>query len=201
VAAAAAASAEPGHVPLSSLLDEREKRQAAERRAAQYEDRQREAQQRQAQQQLPPDVQMQQALYQQNLRSSRRFAEREYGKDTIATVHDWAVARCDADPAFNQQMQSSDDPYEAAHQAYQREQVLTKVQPGDLADYEAWKASRAGQGQPSAQPAAAPASATSSQPASLRPPVSLASQPNAGGSGRPETPVGPGAAHASLFQR
>ncbi len=107
-----------------------------------------------------PNEVLQQALYAQNLRASRRFAEREYGKEQIATVHDWAAARCDADPIFNQQMRSSDDPYEAAYQAYQREQVLAEVQPSELEAFKAWKASQA----------AAPADATPIPPKQPRRP-------------------------------
>jgi epoxyqueuosine reductase QueG len=184
------------------MLDEREKRQKAEARLAEIDLQNRENQARQQQQQLPPEARLQQALYSQNLRTSRRFAERAYGAETVATVHDWVVARCDADPAFNQQMQSSEDPYESAYQAYQREQVLAKVSPTDLADYEAWKAAKAaGSGQPAAQPAAGHPAAASPNLAPPPPPRSLASQPNAGGSGQPEVHVGPGAAHASLFRR
>ena len=97
-----------GHVPISALLDEREKRQAAERRWAELQGR--------ANPPPPPtrDEQLEAALYGQNLRASRRFAEREYGREQIATVHDWAAKRCDEDPAFNSQMRSSEDPYSSA---------------------------------------------------------------------------------------
>ena len=45
--------------------------------------------------------------------------------DLSAALHDWAVARCDADPFFNQQMLASEDPYEAAYRAWQSEQVAS----------------------------------------------------------------------------
>ena len=146
----------------------------------------------------PPtrEDQIQGALYSQNLRTSRRFAEKTYTPELIATVHDWAVKRCDDDPVFNQQMRASEDPYEAAYQAYQRDQIVSKVTPADLAEFERWKASRAAGATPPAathQPTPTPTPAP--------PPKSLANQPNAGGAGRPETPMGPGAAFASVLNR
>jgi hypothetical protein len=67
-------------------------------------------------------------VYANNLRVSRRFAEREYGREVVAALHDWAAARCDTDPAFNARMRASDDPYEAAKQAYDVEQPLRHAQ-------------------------------------------------------------------------
>lgn len=186
---------EPGHVPLSAVLDERERRQAAEARLAEYEALQREAVAQAQDAELPPAERVEHALYAQNLRASRRFAEREYGKGSIAALHDWAVARCDADPFFNQQMLASEDPYEAAYRAWQSEQVLARVSPTDLADYEAWRAARA------AAVSAARGPGPGGLPQQPAPPRSLATAPNAGGSGLPEIQFGPGAAHASLFKR
>jgi hypothetical protein len=71
-------------------------------------------------------------VYANNLRVSRRFAEREYGREVVAAVHDWAAARCDSDPAFNARMRASDDPYEAAKQAYDQEQPLRHATPSLL---------------------------------------------------------------------
>jgi hypothetical protein len=193
--APAAPRPEPGHVPLSAVLDERERRQAAEARLAEYEALQREAVAQAQDAELPPAERVEHALYAQNLRASRRFAEREYGKGAITALHDWAVARCDADPFFNQQMLASEDPYEAAYRAWQSEQVLARVSPTDLADYEAWKTARA------AVVSAARGSGPGGFPQQPAPPRSLATAPNAGGSGLPEIQFGPGAAHASLFKR
>ena len=162
------------------MLDEREKRQAAERQLNELR----------ARQEPPPpptpDEAMRQALYVQNLRSSRRFAEREYGKEQIATVHDWAEKRCAEDPIFNQQMLSSEDPYEAAYQAYNREQIVAKVSPDRLAAFEAWEKAQA-----EAQ-AAAPTHTPSTAPAP--PPRSLATAPGNGAAGQPHIPVGEGEA-------
>ncbi len=192
-AEASAQAPEPGHVPISALLDEREKRQAE--KAA------REALERQLAewkaQQTPPreltrDEQLEAALYNQNLRASRRFAEREYGKETIAAVHDWAARRCDEDPRFNAEMRSSEDPYEAAFQAYNREQILQTVKPNDLAAFKAWQSAQAQAGAPSLATAQSAAAAV---------PRSLATASGTGGAGAPHVPVGPGMAFAKAINR
>jgi hypothetical protein len=163
----------PANVPLGTLLDEREKRQAAEARAKALEERI-------AAQQPPTPPDPAQAAaeqrYADNLRFSRRFAEREYGKDVIATVHDWAAKRCDADPFFNASMKSAEDPYEAAYQAYNRDQIAAKVSPQRLAQFEAWETAQA------ALQASDPT--PSPQPSAPTPPRSLAEAPGTGLSGK-----------------
>jgi hypothetical protein len=188
---------EDGHVPISALLDEREKRQAEraqrealERRVAEM------AAQALPPRELAPAEHIEVALYSQNLRASRRFAEREYGKDAIAGIHDWATRRCDDDPIFNQQMRSSDDPYEAAVQAYNREQILRTVKPDDLAAFKAWQASSASGAR--ATHDSVPTHRSTSR-ASV--PRSLATASGTGGAGAPHVPIGPGLAFATAINR
>lgn len=170
-----------GQVPISAMLDERDKRQKLERELAAL----REAQ---APQEPPSqDEVFGRALYQQNLRVSRKFAERQYGAETVAKVHDWAEGRCNADPIFNQQMSSSDDPYEAAMQAFNRERVLETVKPERLDAFLAWEAAQK----------AAPTPPNPSPP----PPRSLANAPGNGAMGRsPEPEVGEGVAFRSVIR-
>lgn len=188
-----------GHVPISALLDEREKRQAEK---AQRETLERHIAEMRAQampqRELAPTEHLEIALYSQNLRASRRFAEREYGKDNVSTIHDWATRRCDEDPVFNQQMRSSDDPYEAAYQAYHREQILRTVKPDDLAAFKAWRASFA-----KASEAGATHESISTHPSASRTPVprSLATASGTGGAGAPHVPVGPGLAFSTTLNR
>ena len=110
-------------------------------------------------------------VYANHLRVSRRFAEQEYGCELITSVHDWAAAKCDADPTFNQQMRSSDDPYQAAKIAYDqevggRQSLLTAITPQPLPNL----------------------------------PRSLADAPGNGAAGRTHVPVGDGNAYQSLFR-
>jgi len=187
--APAPAAAEPGHIPISALLDEREKRQALEKQLAAIEA------QRQPPPQLNPGEQQQLSQYQMNLRVSRKFAEREYGKEQIAQIHDWAFERCATDPVFNQQMMASEDPYEAAYQAFNRERVLSEVQPSELDEFKAWKAAKA------QVQAAQPAAASAQQPAAQPLPRSLASAPGNGAAGAAHVPVGEGEAFGAAFGR
>jgi hypothetical protein len=189
--AAPAPQPEPGQIPIAALLEERDKRKEAAARAEALERQLQKMRAAQAPRRaLEPNEQLEIALYAQNLRASRKFAEREYGKDTIATVHDWAAKRCDTDPVFNQQMRSAEDPYEAAHAAYHREQILRTVRPGDLAAFKAWQAAQAAAGPSPAQAHHAPASV----------PRSLATASGNGAAGAPHVPIGPGQAFNSVIR-
>jgi hypothetical protein len=124
----------------------------------------------------------------------------------VAQVHDWAAAKCDEDPIFNQQMRQAEDPYEAAVQAYRREQLLKEVSPDDLDDYRAWKAARASAPGAASPPPSGLRPATSPMkgeevrvPAPL-PPRSLATASGTGGAGAPHIPVGPGQAFGATIR-
>ncbi|HEY2178824.1 MAG TPA: hypothetical protein VGH15_09610 [Caulobacteraceae bacterium] len=173
-----------GQVPISAMLGEREKRQGLERQLA-------ELKAAQPAEPASPDEAFQAALYQQNLRVSRKFAEREHGAETIAAVHDWAVKRCDADPYFNAQMRSSEDPYGAAYQAFNREEIASKVTPERLAAFEAWEQAQA---QVQAGSPVPP-----QQPDAPTPPRSLAQAPGTGLAGKAATEIAEGAAFDALF--
>lgn len=181
---------EPGQVPISALLDEREKRRAAETRARELEERQ--AQAWRANPAPPSDAErIEAALYAQNLRTSRRFAERAYSPEVVREVHDWAAAKCDVDPAFNARMKASEDPYEAAKQAFDQEKILAEVKPGDLAAFRAWQTAQA------ELQAQAPFPAATDTPA----PRSLATAPGNGGAGKPHVVVGEGQAFLNAIPR
>jgi hypothetical protein len=179
----------PAHVPITAMLDERDKRQALEKRLAELEAR------RAPPPPLEPHEQLQAALYAQNLKVSRRFADRQYGPELVATVHDWAARRCDEDPHFNTQMRTAEDPYEAAMQAYNRDQILAAVKPGDLDAFRAWQAAQAQTQAPNPNPA-------SPSPAAPSPaiPRSLANASGSGGAGRAHVPVGEGMAFAATIK-
>ena len=186
---------EPGHIPITALLEEREKRQAEAARARAAES-QLDALRRAAEEPYDPapEAQLQAAIYANNLRVSRRFAERDYGKDTVEQVHQWAFERCDADPYFNQQMRASEDPYEAAYQAWNRDRIAAEVTPGALAEFKAWKAALAAA---SAHPNPKPAHGVPRTPA----PRSLATASGTGGAGAPHVPIGPGQAFSGAITR
>jgi hypothetical protein len=179
--------AEPGFVPLAAVLDERDRRKQLERELEQYR-----------QQQAAPkpevidpwtdldgalaqrDQQVQLMLHQQKVQMSRRFAEIQHGKEPVDEALKWAHSRCDADPAFNQQVFAADDPIGFAVAQYQRDQIASTVTMDDFKAFQAWK-----QAQSNPQSAAqipAPLASSAAPP----PPRSLVSAQSAGAPSMPK---------------
>lgn len=124
-------------IPVTALLDEREKRQLAERRA---EETARQLQQLQAQLQQraepAPDwledpqaaaqyqaQTIEQRMQAQTLAQSRFFAEREFGKELV----DEAYAYFDQNPHLSHQLLQSPSPFHAAVETYKRQKFLSEV--------------------------------------------------------------------------
>ncbi len=166
---------------LSALLDERDRRKAAEAERDALR-----AKQAQAQPVQMPDpyedpegfaaaqqAQVGQALYQTNLRWSERIASIQHGAETVNAAKDWGFAKCDADPYFNAKVAASDDPIGFVVSEYKREEIASKVDLSEYEQFQAWKAAQGqiaqgGQPPPPTQPTAIPK-------------PSLASAPSAGG--------------------
>lgn len=182
------AEPEPRHVPLTAMLDERDKRKALEAELAQL----RAAQvQHQPEPEVLPDIfedpegytralneRFERNLYQQTLRVSERFARTQYGSETTDAALQWGHAQCAADPLFNAKVRQSDDPVGYVVQQYQRDQIASQVSPDEFAAFQAWKQA---QTQVQAAPQAQPPGASPPIPAKTVPPRSLASAPSAGG--------------------
>ncbi|MGL4197687.1 MAG: hypothetical protein ACRCSX_07990 [Allorhizobium sp.] len=185
-------------VPVSALEAERSRRQAVEAQLADY----------QRQQQTPdPEYdpsgytdhqvqtiqqQLQAQLFQQSLTFSRRLAEQVHTPEAVAQAHEWGMARCDADPLFNQRVSTSPDPYEFVVSEWKRDQVLSRLQGNDLDQFLQWKAQQANPlGAP--QPQHIP-----QQP--VAPPRSLASAPAAGTARPGAPPTYQGAAFDTVFR-
>lgn len=194
----------PAHVPISALMDERDKRKALEERIKAFE-----AQQQTAQQ-PPPDryedpegyeayqeARFNQAIFETRRDMSKRFAEMQHTPEVVAQAHEWAFQKAASDPEFNAKALASPDPYGFAVAEMRKEQLLSRVDPAkfDTAQYEAFLAWQASQGQAQPQPAQAfaPAPPTPAPP----PPVSLANAPSAGGAAH--VPTGPGQAFGRAF--
>lgn len=198
--------------PITALLDEREKRQAAERRAQEIEQQLAQLrQQQQAQPQAaPPSVYedpegfagfMQQQIAQQSLNAklqiSEDLARTKHGDEIVDQARDWTLQRFQTNPAFQQEVLSHRNPYEYAVQAYRKEQAFQKLQGADLDQLLALYAQ---QQQQAANPLAAPAvMAPAAIPPQPEPPRrSQASAPSAGGV--QQVASGPGAAFASVIR-
>lgn len=179
------AKPEPHAVPISALLDERDKRKQLEAELAEVRSKQQQAQQVEAS--PPPDpyedpegfakyqsAEVESKILNHTLNMSERFAVKEHGKDTVEAAKTWAQQRFASDPFYQQQVLSDADPYERVVSDYRRDQIVSKVSdPSEFEAFLAWKAAQSQITQQAATPAATPTS-----PAI--PPRSLASAPSAG---------------------
>ncbi len=202
VAATPEPTAPPGYVPLAGLLEERDRRQAAEAEAARYR-----AAQTPLQPQTIPDPyedpegyaafhsqSVQSAIQAQNLHWSRQIAEVRHTPEAVAQAHEWGVAKCDSDPFFNQRVMASQDPYGLVMEEWKRDQLLTKFQPSDYDQFIAWKAA---QGQAQGQVPITAAAVSAAPPVTApTPPRSLASASSAAGKAPPD----PGSAYDGIFE-
>ncbi len=198
---------EPAHIPISAMLDEREKRQAAERRAQEAEERAQRLQAEREQQRpaaIPDPIDDPEGFagYQQALALNMRLdvsedlARAKYGDDVVNELQAWAAKRFAASPAYQQEVNSNRNPYEFAMQAFTREKLYAEVSASDLAEFKAWKAAQA-----AGQVATNPAPAAPAAPQNIAPPRSIASLSSAGHSKPGEAPVGPGVSFDATFER
>lgn len=186
------ASPPPGHVPLSVVLDEREKRREAEARLKRIEEQQRRAEPVD----LPPEQQHAQRLETIHLNMSERFARKEHGDEVVDKARDAALERFQTDPLYYQQVMSQPDPYEFVVREYKQSQALSALNdPNKLDAFLKWQAAQA-----SAPLAPAPQAQAAPQQSNAPPPRSLASQPSAGGTKPGSQPVGEGVAFESVFK-
>ena len=179
--------AQGGHnVPLTALLDEREKRQALKRERDELEQRLQalEAQRQPQPQAQIPDPYEDPAGYQQYIQAqiderafaataeiSGRFAEQKYGKETVEEAVRWAQAQGAKDPTLGQRVRLSNDPVGFVVEQFQREQFWTKY-GSDPSAIQTLMAT---------PPTAAPQMAAPAAPKPIAPPRSLAAAPGAGG--------------------
>lgn len=174
---------EPGFVPISVVLDERDKRKALEAEVAQF----RAQQQPQTQPQVPDmfDDPEGFANYQAGtahsaalnvkLDMSEEFVRQQKGDEIVDKARDWALEQFQRRPGYQQEVFNQRNPYGYIVQQYEREQIASSVTADDFAQFQAWKQAQAQltQTQQQAAPAVAPSPAI--------PPRSLASAPSAGG--------------------
>lgn len=188
----------PQAIPVTALLDEREKRQLAERKAEEaakrYAELQRQIQQQQAQQKAPDwDMDpaaaaqyqaqtIEQKFQAQRLEQSKFFAEREFGAETVNE----AIAYFDQNPQLSHQFINQPSPFHAAVEFYQKQKFLSEV--GENPD--AYKEQLRAQIREELM-----AEMTTSQPAKPKaPPPSMAKAPSTG-----RDAITPGNAFDSMF--
>lgn len=129
VAPPAPAAPAPGHVPLSAVLDEREKRQKAERELA--------ALQAQIQPPKTPDAtsdpkgwqaaqdaRMSKFELDTRMQMSGRFAAQHYGQDKVQAAMEWGATQNSDDPFFGSKFTAQADPYGWLVEQHRQAQTL-----------------------------------------------------------------------------
>lgn len=184
--------AEPGHVPISALLDEREKRQKFERELNELR-----AQRQRPE--TPPNLQTPEeiaayvqreaanAAWSAKAEFSENTAREKHGDELVDAAIQWGLARCEAEKAqlgfspFAVEQMRQRNPIDWVIRQHKRDALLTEI--GD--DPEAYKAKLRAELAASAatSPASTASAAAPPQPAAPKPTPrpSLASSPSAGG--------------------
>ena len=129
-----AAAEKPTLVPVTALLDEREKRQNTERELAELRRWQQQVQAhlQQREQKKPdffdnPNAAVQEELLKMKVQQSRFLAEREFGVDAVNE----AMAYFDRHPQETQRFLSHPLPFHAAMEFYKRQKFLEEVEDPD----------------------------------------------------------------------
>lgn len=173
-------------VPFVALMDEREKRQAAQREAEEARKKIAEYERKLAEMQKPqdkpdffenPEAVVQQHITTVKLQQSKFLAEKEFGADLVAE----AYAYFDQHPQESQQLLNHPSPFHAAVEHYKRQKKLAEI--GN--DPDAWI---------NAQVEARLAERLAQPSAPKAPPPSMAKAPSTGGER-----ISPGSAFDETF--
>lgn len=177
------------NVPLSALLDERDRRKAEADRASMLEEQIARMTQSQQQQTQAPDPledpeafgsyiqqQVQQNAVNTTLNMSEVMARQSYGDEAVNAAQQWGRQRMQTDLGFQRRVIGSPHPYQTVMSEFQREYALHKLDndPSGVDDFLAWKAAQTQLTDPQQQPAPPGTQRTTA------PPRSIASAPSAG---------------------
>lgn len=194
-----ATQTETHHIPVTALLDEREKRQSAQREAEEARQRLKEMEARIRDLETPkqsPDFYsdpegalaqreqvFEQRLWDQKLNISETMATDKYGAEVVEKAKQAFIAEVQKNPSIYGQLKGQPHPYDFVVNWHKRQMFLDEVQ-----DPEAWKAQQL-------EALRAQLAAEAVQPPKPKlPPASLATAPNAGGEAKT-----PGTAFDSVF--
>jgi hypothetical protein len=189
-------------VPISALLDERDKRQAETAKRIDLEAQLQRYQQPQQPEQIPTDpsgiiqyalAEQQRIAFNERLNTSELMARQSHGEETVSEAQQAFLAAVGQNPMLQQQLQGQIHPYDFVVKWYRQHKLMSEIGQ----DPEAWRKSEAekiraqvlaelqGQG---VQPA----------PSSQQPPPSVVGRPAAARAGT--VPTGPGNAFDNLFR-
>lgn len=193
----AAPAAQPGFVPLSAVLDEREKRQALEKQLQELQRKQQPVQAPSATSDPAGWAKAQEEKLAKfeldtKMRMSGAFAMQAYGQEAVDAAKAWGAQQNANDPYFGAKFTAQDHPWKWLVDQHRQAQTLERLGSKSPEDWALEYAIAQGFVKPDGQqtqqqPAPAPAAA-SPQPQPLpTPPRSIASLPPAGGTAAPVT--------------
>jgi hypothetical protein len=189
-------------VPISALLDERDKRQAETAKRVELEAQLQRYQQPQQPEQIPTDpsgiiqyalAEQQRIAFNERLNTSELMARQAHGEDIVSEAQQAFLAAVGQNPMLQQQLQGQIHPYDFVVKWHKQHKLMSEIGQ----DPEAWRKTEAekiraqvlaelqGQG---VQPA----------PSSQQPPPSVVGRPAAARAGT--VPVGGGNAFDNLFK-
>lgn len=191
-------------IPIAAVLDERDKRQAAERRAQELEQRLSQYTQQQ-EEYVPTDpreiiqytlAEQQKIAFNERLNISELMARQAYGDDEVTAAQQAFMEASQSDPNLAAQLQGQVHPYDWVLRWHKSYRLMSEIAP----DPEAWRsAERERLRQELLQEIQGTAQRPASSKPSQQPPPSVVSLPSSGRAG--QTPTGPGLAFEGLFRR
>lgn len=205
----AAEEAEVRQVPLNVVLDERDRRKAAEQERDRYKQQWEAAQQRQQPQNVPDpyddpqgfaayqEQRVQEAVTQQRFQMSELMAKQQHGEEVVTKASQWALEKANSDPTFAAAYHRQAHPIDWIVQQHKRDAIMSDI--GDnVDDWFTREAAKRGYA-PASVVAAAPAVAQTQQATPpVKVPRSLATQ-GSGDTDVRQVASGPTAAVDALF--
>lgn len=189
-------------VPISALLDERDKRQAETRKREELEQQLQRYQQPQQPEQVPTDpsgiiqyalAEQQRIAFNERLNTSELMARQAHGEDIVSEAQQAFLSAVGQNPMLQQQLQGQIHPYDFVVKWHKQSKLMSEIGQ----DPEAWRKAEA---EKIRQQVLAELQGQGVQPAqsSQQPPPSVVGRPAAARAG--SVPVGPGNAFDNLFR-
>lgn len=185
----AAVESDAKHIPITALLDERERRQQAERELQELK-RWRQEQEAKARQPAPqpPDFytdpdqrlafersQFERSLFNERLNMSEMLARQAHGDTVVETARDAFMQEATRNPALAMELQRQANPYGFVVQWHRRQQAMAEIGDDPMAYRERLKAEllaelqgQQGAAQPSARNPVKPPASLSAAPSASR---------------------------------
>lgn len=189
-------------IPISALLDEREKRQAETRKREELEQQLQRYQQPQQPEYVPTDpseiiqyalAEQQRIAFNERLNTSELMARQAHGEEIVSEAQQAFLSAVQQNPMLQQQLQGQIHPYDFVVKWHKQHKLMSEIGQ----DPEAWRKAEA---EKIRQQVLAELQGQGVQPvqSSQQPPPSVVGRPAAAKAG--SVPVGPGNAFDSIFR-